>query len=333
MVLLLTGVARHSLGEAFVRYCLPARSDLTVIGVDRAPNLELAALPGFRGVELDLDPTAWPTGAAAVSQQLRHRLAPVLDEVGARGVDCLVQAAGVYDFGPLLEHDVARRNRVLGVNLLGHVEVLHGVMALNLARGVDNPETLTCVEVGSFQGLQPRKRRALYAVSKAAGVDFCAALDAGAEVRRCVYFAPGPIDTRMLHENHWVTKANGPREFLESLADGPAERYRAIFRDCDGARLHEAAEAWGAGQEEVLHAFERYRAERARALRDEHGVLAPEECARMIAMVALEAKRCPAGVYFASAPRGGRARLERVRFAALNRLRAFRARAKRITWR
>src|SRR5205085_811445 len=134
-------------------------------------------------------------------------------------IDTLVYSAGVYENGPLVELSTAARANVLGVNIVCKIEVLHAVLAFNRTNDFDSSRGLTFVDVGSTHGLSPSATRSLYAPSKAFGLDLCIALCDGREVKRCLHVAPGPVDTYMLHRNHWVAKEQGPSQFLDFIHD------------------------------------------------------------------------------------------------------------------
>ncbi len=187
-----TGFARHSLGEAFVQAFLSRRTGAHVIGIDRIENPDLAEYPDFQQIEFDLNPLNCKDGLGAFATTFAERLSDAVTASGTEGVEFLVQCAGVYEFGQLLEHAVERRSEVLGVNVLGVTEVLHGVMALNRRLCRENDKDFTHILVGSYQGLYARDGRPVYAPSKAYGIDLCTSLVEGREVAKCIYLAPGP---------------------------------------------------------------------------------------------------------------------------------------------
>ena len=273
----------------------------------------------YGGIKFDLNPLAYRGGLVEFGNTLRACLRRVLNTVQSPGIHCLIQSAGVYDFGSLLEHDPPRRANIYGVNLLGHMEVLYNIMALNTELGFDNPKGLTVIDVGSTQGLHIRARRPLYAPSKAAGIDFCNAIHMGGEVQRCIYFAPAPIDTHMLHRNHWITKAGGSLEFFERVFGGSRERYRSIFIDCSEWALLDAISELSFDLQEVRQSFEKYCSIRKESFRGEFGVLDPDECADILVKIVIEPSRYPSGVYVASVPRGQRTEVKMLHFEELSR--------------
>jgi NAD(P)-dependent dehydrogenase (short-subunit alcohol dehydrogenase family) len=241
-VSVVTGIARHSFGASFVRASLEDRSNARLIGIDRIPNPDFTAQANLYNIICDLNPLTFPDGYDAFTKVLADRLSTASQALGDAYIACLIQGAGTYEFGSFLSHDVRRRQRVLGLNLLGTTEVLHAVMTLNEQLNHDNSREFTHVLVGSFQGLHTRPERSLYAASKAYGLDLCSGLSAGTEVSKCIYLAIGPMDTAMLHWNHWTAKANGSNQFFQSVFAGDPSAYKSVFIDCSEDALIAAAE-------------------------------------------------------------------------------------------
>jgi NADP-dependent 3-hydroxy acid dehydrogenase YdfG len=331
-MLCITGIARHSLGEALVARLLRAGTDWRIIGVDRVANPALGSRERFREITLDLDALDDPRGVAAFANTVAGRLSEALEANGRPPVRCLVQSAGVYDAGIFVEHDFPRRRRLLGVNLIGHVEMLHAVMHLNAGLGVDNAITLSHIDVGSFQGLVPRAERALYVLSKGAAIDLAAAMQAGGELHRSLYFAPGPVDTHMLHRNHWVVKARGSAELFDGLWARDAPAYKAAFIDGDAAPLLEAARGRGEDSEETAAAFDRYRTARGEARLSDWGILDVDVCARMLAAMVESPVQFPSGLYVATSRVDVGPRLRFVKFDRLTRLRVVEAEGHDVPW-
>jgi short-subunit dehydrogenase len=316
-----TGFARHSLGEAFIRALLKRRSGAHVVGIDRIRNHSLAENVHFHQIEFDLNPLNCKRGLGVFARTLAKRLsdAVVIPDEG-NGIKFLVQCAGVYDFGDLLDHDVKRRSRVLGVNVLGMTEVLHGVMAVNRQFCVENDEEFTHILVGSYQGLFARDGRPLYAPSKAFGIDLCTSLVESGEVMKCIYLAPGPIDTPMLHRNHWVTRAGGTEEFFSVTLGGPPKIYRSIFVDGDESILERVArQKFSPELRDLREAMKRYRAVRREAFEEELGVLSPGACASVLTDM-LTRRDLVSGVYSLMPNAAGtEAIVKMATFASLNR--------------
>jgi len=278
--IVVTGVGRHSLGEAFVRNYVGQRSEVQIIGIDQAANPDLTGLTKCCQMEVDLNPLHCSGGLKRFATAFVQSLEKIVLGTGSTGIGCLVQCAGVYDFGSFLEHNVERRERVLGLNVLGVTEVVYAAMALNDRLKIGNDREFTHVLLGSSHGLYARGGRPIYAPSKAYGIDLCTSLIDGREVAECIYVAAGPIDTPMLHRNHWVTKARGSEKFFDRVLSGPRDKYRSIFVQCDEAAVDDAAREWCAAEKTAVRmAMTKYMAARSQAYSKDVGVLSPESCA------------------------------------------------------
>jgi short-subunit dehydrogenase len=329
--IVVTGVARHSLGEAFVRALLGRATGHQVIGIDRVANADLDNVAGLQQVLFDLNPLGGSADLTTFATALENTIGDVVTTAGSRGVEDLVQCAGLYDFGTFLDHDVERRKALLGLNVVGTTELLHAVMRLNHRLRRQNHTEFTHMLVGSFQGLYARKRRPIYAPSKAYGIDLCTSLVEGREVAKCLYLAAGPLDTPMLHRNHWVKKAKGSEEFFQRILDGPRERYRSIFVHCDQATLENAAhDEFRADVEALRIAMRKYRAQRKEACAAELGVLSAECCGSVLASILVSAQS-QSGVYMVRAGAEGTGVLVTMAtFKSLDRGRVFKSAAKGV---
>jgi|SRR5579863_606519 len=315
-----TGVARHSLGEAFVRIYCGLMPEAQVIGIDQSANPELRSLQTFSQVVFDLNPLRRPSGLKEFATDFSKTLAETVAAIGSEGIGCLVQCAGVYDFGRFIDHDASRRERVLGLNVLGTTEVLHAVMSLNELRRIQNSERFTNVLVSSFQGLHARADRPVYAPSKAYGIDLCTSLSAGQEVAKCICVVPSSIDTPMLHRNHWVTKSGGSEDFFNKMLDGPRGRYCSIFVDGDEAALDEAASEEPVGTTSGFRGIMRkYVAARLAAQSAPLGILSAEACASALAEIVISSQS-DSGVYVLTPASGAtKAAVKKVPFSSLDR--------------
>jgi short-subunit dehydrogenase len=293
-----------------------------VIGIDLHDNALLRREESYEHVNFDLNPLAHAGGFSSFSKTLLAALRGHLQKFQQTSISCLVQSTGVYWSGPFLTADDLTRERVLGVNLIGHIEVLHAVMKLNAEAGIDNAACLTHADIGSFQGLNVRADRAIYASSKAAGIEFAAGLNFGKEVFRSIYLAPGPIDTHMLHRNHWVVKSHGAAEVLDDLRTSDRDLYQKIFVDCDDQALSTLIVDKGLSTETSTH-FSSYKEHRSEARAAEYGVLGIDECATAIAKVLESPSQGPSGVYLITRPPSRGVVVRFTDFAALNRSRMF----------
>lgn len=299
-----SGIGRHSLGEAFLRAY--ARSGAFVVGIDRTENPFLREAGSLRQCIFDLNPLNFSGGAASFAQALRNKLDSYILEESSRGVRLLVQCAGAYGYSPFLKGTAGIRSRILGLNVLGVTELLHSVMDLNASRGLKNEDVLTHVLVGSSQGLYARRERAVYAASKAYGIDFCTSLAEERALARSVYLAVGPIDTPMMHRNHWVNKAGGSEDFYDRLLEADSSAYRSIFVDCDDAAVQAAARTYlPAGAQGVLRTMTGYRRVRSKQFDEELGVLSPAECAEGLVQI-ISKSGWGSGVFMMRPPKRGK---------------------------
>lgn len=279
-----TGVAPHSLGEAILQLVVGDNNEFGVIGIDRTVNAEFPGHPRLRQIVCDLNALCYPNGLEEFGRVLAHQLSLAVTSLAVEGLDCLVQCAGAYEYGKLLEHSPNSRSEISGVNVLGTTEVLHSTMSVNDRLHRRNDRYLTHILIGSYQGLYARGGRPLYAPSKSYGIDLCTSLVEGREVSKCIYLAPGPIDTPMLHRNHWVTRAGGPADFFSEVLVGPRETYRSIFVDCDERALESRArDGFTLELKNIAAAMKRYQTIRRETREEEFGILSPRACAHVAA--------------------------------------------------
>jgi hypothetical protein len=321
-VSIVTGVARHSFGASFVRAHLEGARNSRLIGLDRISNPDFSKHPNFHEVICDLNPLTFPGGYNAFVRTLADRLSSASSFFGGDPIRCLVQFAGTYEFGPFTGHDINRRQRILGLNLLGITEVLHAVMTLNALLRKNNGKEFIHVLAGSFQGLKMRAERSLYAASKAYGLDLCAALAKGGELSKCLYLAIGPMDTAMLHWNHWTAKLGGSNRFFQSIFAGDPSVYRSVFIECNDDALATAAEpAFSSDLVALKATFKNYKDVRKNAFHSELGVLEPNRCAKLLDRL-LESENLESGVYALTAA-GDKIVVKMARFAPLDRAKLF----------
>jgi short-subunit dehydrogenase len=318
MVLLITGIAEHSLGESLVRHAARHHKFTKIICVDLYRNSSLEREVEYVPIQFNLNPLQHQGGSKGFSNELKKALNTALTQLGEEGFTCLIQSAGVYWAGALLDSTPQIRANLYGVNFLGRVEVLYTAMQINAERGLNNSASLTSVDVGSFQGLSTRAARSIYASSKAAGIDFAASLAVGAEVRRSLYFAPGPIDTLMLHRNHWVVKAQGPEALFNDIKSADRDLYRAIFVDCSEEVFRKMIEG-RSNSLELLEYFQAYKAHRQVTALSELGILNPEECSDLLWTLVSEPERSFSGVYLVGHPPKGDISVEYAEFDKVDR--------------
>ena len=113
-------------------------------------------------------------------------------------IDCLVNNAGVADFGPLEEHDFTRWRRVMETNLDGvFLCAQASIPYLKKTRG-------SIVNIGSISGLRASTLRVAYGTSKAAVIHLTKqqAAELGEYGVRVNCVAPGPVATVMSKQVH-----------------------------------------------------------------------------------------------------------------------------------
>ena len=311
----MTGVAPYSLGESVVS--LLAQEKASLICLDIQPNVWLKERWPVEYLEINLNPLDHEGGLAGFSHELYGRLKECVVRLDTNGVSAVIQSAGTYWAGTLAESTDHIRSRVFGVNLLSHIEVLCAVMRINRDLGVNNTAALAHIEIGSFQGLNIRPARTLYAVSKAAGIDLAAALNH--EVGRSIYVAPGPIDTPMLHSNHWVIKAGGAPGFINELKHRDRELYRSVFVDCSDEIFRQMS-SWLKFPNASTHEFESYKKARNETANGEFGILSPDECAKVVVDLVRDAN---SGAYLVLRRHGGQMTVDYRSFEQLDRYAIF----------
>jgi NAD(P)-dependent dehydrogenase (short-subunit alcohol dehydrogenase family) len=168
-----TGAA-SGIGEAVARRFAAAGAELLLVDLDEARLAAVAADLGAAAVATDI--TDWSAAA---------RIAETLD------ADILVNCAGLFPSGAVLELDEAHWDRLLDVNLKAAMRMTQALGAGMVARGRGS-----VVNIASIQALRPSAGKAAYAASKAGLVAFTqvAARELAPAVRVNAV-APGPILT------------------------------------------------------------------------------------------------------------------------------------------
>lgn len=309
MAILVTGTGPHSIGESLVALLLQATEE-QILAADVRENPLLRSRERFHSIEVDLNPLVHSAGCLTFFNTVSDLLLKALVKAHQQNISCVVQGSGVYKAGRLADMGPLERINTFGVNLLGHAEVLAAVMQLNSRSGTDNSTSLIHVDIGSFQGLKARADRSIYISSKAAGVSFAASLAAGRELYRSIYLAPGPVDTHMLHYNHWVVKAGGSEAEFGRLKAAPRDMYRSVLVDCSDKSLHSL---FRYGKHEAMalqQQFERYKEARAEAHLGALGIISPEDCAQVIHDLVTDSKNHQSGVYLVGRRQNGSRILE-----------------------
>jgi NAD(P)-dependent dehydrogenase (short-subunit alcohol dehydrogenase family) len=319
--ILITGAARYSLGEAIVAEYLRRTAGAQIFVINRSRNPDLNEK--VREIILDLNPLHHQRGVVGFADEISEKLQLSVKEAKCCGIGCLIQTAAVYDYGQLSDYDASRRSGLLGLNILGTTEVLFAVLALNARLQLAHENSFSQILIGAFQGLEIREGRQLYASSKAWGIDLCTSLVAGTEIARCIYAAPGPIDTPMLHRNHWVKKAKGSEQFFDAVLRGPRAEYESIFLRCESRTLIKVARRRPATETVKLHeTMNVYRVERSNAQLARLGVLSAGSCAAVLVDTELCHER-GSGVYLIGTSQNGEPFIKMTTFDALDRNRLF----------
>lgn len=318
-VIAITGIAPFSLGANVARTFLEEHKHAKVIGLDILSNPTLRALSGYYEIRINLNPLDHPFGLQGFAADIDLSLKRALEGLHSCTIDILIMSSGVYGAGYFADHDVITRRNIIGVNLVSHLEVLYAVMAINTASGINNAESLACIEVGSFHGLYAGKQRSLYATSKAAGIDLCTSLSEGGELDRCYYFSPGMIDTHMLHSNHWINKSLGPEELFRAIFQDYPSVYEGIFRECEWDLLKQVALELRFDTTKILSIFEKYCRFRQDAFNSELGVTRPEECSHFLINLLKDREAHPSGVYTLNRPLGQALSAKHAKFSDLSR--------------
>jgi hypothetical protein len=302
-VFVVTGAGQFSLGAEVVDRLVKLAPLSTIVAIDLDPLTPPAGNVLVR--RFNLNPFDDQRGFEAWSAELHEIFhLPKLTGSSQRPVRGLFLGAAKYQVGRYECSTANERAAVLGCNVAGKWEVLHAVMRLNADLGFDNGQQLDIFDVGSFHAVRHSSHRALYNPTKAAGLELCAVLLNGSEVRRAVHLAPGPVDTPMLHWNHWVLKEHGDAEFLTLVKNRCPSLYRPIFREGDWAALAAAQHELELEDETVQDVFRRYVHRRAVLAQTENGITSPEIFAEYIAEQMLGARTGESGIVEVSSPRG-----------------------------
>lgn len=193
--LLITGAA-SGIGHAFLRLALAGGAECAALVRDAAEAALVARwLPGRRIVVQDL------LDSARVAAGTREAI-QVLE-----GVDGLFCAAGVFDYRPGLDTDLAQWRSVLDVNLTAAFE-----SARECGRAMAEQGRGAILLVSSQIGIIGHPRAAAYAASKAGlnGLVRALALELAPRGVRVNAVAPGPIATPMTEAARGNPSRAGP---------------------------------------------------------------------------------------------------------------------------
>lgn len=196
----ITGAA-SGIGEAVARRFAAAGARLLLVDVDEDRLAAVATALGAEAIAGDLADWA-----------MADRIAAAMD------ADILVNSAGMFPSGPVLELDEAHWDRLLDVNLKAAMRMTQALGRGMVARGRG-----AIVNIASIQGIRPTAGKAAYAASKA-GLIALTQVSARelAPVVRVNAVAPGPILTEAIKA--LVAQAGGATPAGRQLSQVPLGR-------------------------------------------------------------------------------------------------------------
>lgn len=218
---LVTG-ATAGLGAAFVRALAARDYDLVLVARDESRLRNTAADLAGRAEVLVAD-LATDAGCALVQARL------------ARGVDLLVNNAGLGNALPFQESDLATEENLLDVNVRAVMRLTHAALPAMLAAGDG-----AVLNVASVAGFAPGARGASYSASKAWVITFSESLHLQVADRgvRVLALCPGFIRTEFHARAGMDTSGIPDRLWLDAdrvVADGLAALERGRARSIPGA--------------------------------------------------------------------------------------------------
>lgn len=178
---IITGAAR-GIGLATTHLFL--EEGRQVVMVDRDAQALAEASAGLKDAFPILCDVSDPEAVKTMAAEARAAL-------GA--IDCLVNNAGVADFGPISETDFARWRRVMETNLDG-VFLCSQELLPDLAQSSG-----AILNIASISGLRASTLRVAYGTSKAAVIQLTLqqAVEMGEHGVRANCVCPGPVDTKL----------------------------------------------------------------------------------------------------------------------------------------
>jgi hypothetical protein len=312
--IVVSGVGPSSLGAGVVSTLRETNPSSRFIIVDKQYNPSFAGIPGITSAVLDLNPFTSKQGYDGIASVLNITIEQAVHELQVDGIATIILAAGTYESGALLDTTLAGRQRLIGVNICGKIELLYAALTLNKKLIFDNSESFTLIDVGTLPSLVTSSRRTVYSATKATGLDLCVSMNRGNEISRAIYLALGPVDTHMLHRNHWVSKEHGPLDFFEYVYTQDDDFYQDVFVHCDDAAFAKAASATKWNSIELKEVFERYKVLRKKQFADKYGVLSVEYLSKCIGEIVIDCDSHISGMYIFTAP-GGQMRMQYMPFS------------------
>lgn len=163
---LVTGASRCSLGAALMAEMPNRHREWPIVAVDNQHNPDLDGPGIVRSIELNLNPFDSTNSYDRIADEVSVGIENAHLESGFPGIGIAIRAAGTYDFGRLVDLSMEARKRLIGVNVCGKNELVHGVLRINQTLRFDSPNALTLVSVAlncSVSGIvfsRFRKRKA-----------------------------------------------------------------------------------------------------------------------------------------------------------------------------
>lgn len=276
-VSIVCGAARGSVGEAICDHLLSSDRDRRLLRVDIAANPRLdSARSAF--ISHDFRRSRSPDSASLVSQ-CKEWVAELTHESQGPFIDSVYYCSGVYHSSPIAMWGDNDPNDVICVNLTGFLDVLRCVAVLRQCGDVmGGPAPRVCY-VGSDHALRCTANRAVYVAAKIGAVGALIALAKEGAISAATWVAVGPIDTPMLHCNHWVIKSGGDRRFFDFALQSSDRDYDKVFTECDPDAIRTMAEIGRFDVGEMMETLERYRRARKTSVSADDRLLGPREVA------------------------------------------------------
>lgn len=273
---LIAGAAPHSIGEAFADIFLSDTNSPLII-------LDIRNNPAFKHhrncVQIKFDLYPFHGELRSFHHKLNKELVRATTTLKTPVISAIILFAGLYDRGPLTKSAAMKRATILGVNLIGRVELVASVLSFNDAAGFARNH-FTLIDIGSKHGLATSPDRALYCTSKSASLDFCASLLRGHEIGRALHICPGQVDSQMLHKNHWV-KAGGKENDFVKFSKLEQNTYCGLLKECE-LRFFESVYPTSKLNAKALSIFQSYSRLRRNAFKRSDGVHSTSDCAQKV---------------------------------------------------
>lgn len=222
---LITG-ASNGIGLELARRLAADGNDLILVArsVDKLQNIA-TELSGRHGIRADV--IGQDLGYEGAAQEL-------VDKLGDRRVDMLINNAGFGEFGTFIEADIKRLNQMIQLNVATLTALAHAFGRRMAAQGGGQ-----ILNVASIAAFMPGPGAAVYYASKAYVLSFSDALDF--ELRhhnvRVTTLCPGPTDTGFASAANAVGSAAFKWPMLSSL-DALADYAYASLKARRGISVH-----------------------------------------------------------------------------------------------